>query len=146
MEDSSSSDRDFRKAKWDFRSAVDQWATTVSKGEVSADELRVIKQEVEQYFEAFAAARSAVKDSKTDHDEVEDLKECFETFEQVFSSVVREYDSLHSNFKFREIKELFGVQKSKFSRIRAARWRLRKNFFDRKTCKRRRIRFKAEAY
>ena len=112
MEDSSSSERNFRKAKRDFRSAVNQWATAVSKGEVSADELRAIKEEVEQYFETFAAALRAVKDSKTDPDEVEDLKECFETFEQVFNSVVREYDSLNSNFKFREIKELFGVQNS----------------------------------
>ena len=111
MGDSSSSERNFRKAKRDFRSAVDQWATAVSKGEVSADELRAIK-EVEQYFETFAAAPRAVKDSKTDPDEVEDLKECFKTFEQVFNSVVREYDSLNSNFKFREIKELFGVQNS----------------------------------
>ena len=111
MGDSSSSERNFRKAKRDFRSAVDQWATAVSKGEVSADELRAIK-EVEQYFETFAAAPRAVKDSKTDPDKVEDLKECFKTFEQVFNSVVREYDSLNSNFKLREIKELFGVQNS----------------------------------
>ena len=50
MEDSSSSERNFRKAKRDFRSAVDQWAAAVSKGEVSADELRAIKEELEQYF------------------------------------------------------------------------------------------------
>ena len=60
MEDSSSSERIFRKAKGDFRSAVDQWAAAVSKGEVSADELRAIKEEVEQYFETFAAALRAV--------------------------------------------------------------------------------------
>ena len=112
MGDSSSSERNFRKAKLDFRSAVDQWATAVSKGEVSADELRAFKEEVEQYFETFAATLRAVKDSKTDPDEIEDLKKCFETFEQVFNSVVREHDSLNSNFKFREIKELFGVQNS----------------------------------
>ena len=55
MGDSSSSDRDFRSAKRYFCSAVDQWAPAVSKGEVSADELRAIK-EVEPYFVRFAAA------------------------------------------------------------------------------------------
>ena len=58
MGDSSSSDRDFKSGKRDFRSAVDQWATAIFEGEVSADELRAVK-EVEQYFETCAAAFGA---------------------------------------------------------------------------------------
>ena len=64
MEDSSSSERDFRKAKQDFRSAVDQWAAAVSKGEVSADELRAIKEEVEQYFETLLLLLGPLKTLK----------------------------------------------------------------------------------
>ena len=59
MGDSSSSDRDFKSRKRDFRSAVDQWATAIFEGEVSAGELRAVKEEVEQYFETLAAAFGA---------------------------------------------------------------------------------------